>query len=345
MEKKDQMCSLCGNYGDVIFLATGFGLSSSLLVVINKWALQNFQFGATLTAIQFAVSAGFAYLLGVMGYAEVDKLDYQKVKAFMPAVCMFYISVATNLKLLESANVDTYIVVRSCVPLFTLALEVTYLKSPFPGFKTVLSLLLIFIGACGYVATDSSFKWSAYGYAIAYLCAFTVDQVLIKKIVTEVPLTKWGLVFYNNVLALVLMPAGGFLTGEWVKLHQQMQTGKFSDSIMKPSVMLPIMMSCAFGISMSFFALNARKALTATAFTVLGVVCKFVTVFVNTVVWDAHADSFGIFCVFLCIFGGVLFQRVQGANVVTPIPPPEKLEAQLNINNSPLDGERIPDSK
>ena len=43
--------------------------------------------------------------------------------------------VATNLKLLESANVDTYIVVRSLVPIFTLGmlLWVTgYLPAPGP---------------------------------------------------------------------------------------------------------------------------------------------------------------------------------------------------------------------
>eukprot|EP01059_Diplonema_ambulator_P030176 TRINITY_DN5065_c1_g2_i1.p1 TRINITY_DN5065_c1_g2~~TRINITY_DN5065_c1_g2_i1.p1 ORF type:complete len:347 (+),score=72.61 TRINITY_DN5065_c1_g2_i1:81-1121(+) len=334
---EDSLCpERCGQYADVIFLASGFALSSSLLVVINKWALQNFKFGATLTAIQFAVSAGFAFLLGLSGYAEVDALDYKKVKAFMPAVCMFYISVATNLKLLESANVDTYIVVRSCVPLFTLGLEVVYLKSPFPGMKTVACLVLIFLGACGYVATDSEFKWSAYSYALAYLCAFTVDQVLIKKIVMDTNLTRWGLVYYNNLLALVLMPAGGFLTGEWFKLHNQLQASNISEVLMKPNVLMPVLLSCAFGLSISFFALNARRALTATAFTVLGVICKFVTVFVNTIIWDAHADRFGILCVCVCILGGILFQKVQGSAVVTPVPPAEKLETRLNANNQPL---------
>ena len=108
---------------DAIFYAIGFGISSSLLVVINKWTLkvndaptfsslptpppflvyglpithtQHFPFGATLTAIQFAVSALAAFLIGVLGISEVDPLDKAKALSFMPAVCMFYISVCSS---------------------------------------------------------------------------------------------------------------------------------------------------------------------------------------------------------------------------------------------------------
>eukprot|EP00662_Eupelagonemidae_sp_cell21_P039375 gene39375-51177_t len=106
------------------------------------------------------------------------------------------------------------------------------LKAKWPGLKTFSTLVLIVAGACGYVATDrrwgrrdgpdqrtplrhhaeqqlaacpfpaQGFNWAAYSYAIIYLLAFTVDQVLIKKIVSEVRLTRWGLVYYNNLLAL-----------------------------------------------------------------------------------------------------------------------------------------------
>ena len=319
----------CGAHSEVIFLAIGFGLSSSLLVIINKWALKNFPYGATLTALQFAVSALVAKLIGVLGISPVDPLEYSKVIGFMPAVCMFYISVATNLKLLEIANVDTFIVVRSCVPLFTMALEMVMLKTSFPGVKTLLTLLLIIAGACGFVATDQGFRWEAAWYALTYLCAFTVDQVLIKKIVMDVTLTRWGLVFYNNLLALVLMPVGMYVTGEWTKLGQQLEDKNLLLQMTTFEVAFPVLLSCAFGISISFFGLNARKALTATAFTVLGVVCKFITVFVNTVAWDSHASPIGIFFCCVCIAGGILFQRVQGASVVThpnakaaPVPVP-----------------------
>eukprot|EP01060_Flectonema_neradi_P005587 TRINITY_DN1371_c1_g4_i1.p1 TRINITY_DN1371_c1_g4~~TRINITY_DN1371_c1_g4_i1.p1 ORF type:complete len:379 (+),score=77.19 TRINITY_DN1371_c1_g4_i1:59-1138(+) len=320
------LSSRLGKHSEVIFLALGFGLSSSLLVIINKWALKKFPYGATLTALQFFVSAMVAKMIGVVGLSKVDALESEKVIGFMPAVCMFYISVATNLKLLEIANVDTFIVVRSCVPLFTMALEMVAFKTAFPGLKTLGTLLLIIFGACGYVATDEGFRWEAVWYALIYLCAFTIDQVLIKKIVMDVKLQPWGLVYYNNLLALVLMPAGMYVTGEWGKLSYQLESQNLLGQISSFETAFPVLLSCAFGISISFFGLNTRKALTATAFTVLGVVCKFLTVFVNTIAWDSHASPIGIFFVCICIAGGILFQRVQGAAVVTPSDPSKQQE-------------------
>ena len=59
--------------------------------------------------------------------------------------------VATNLKLLQVSNVETYIVVRSIVPICTLGLEMAYLNTPWPGLRTASSLLVIAAGAFGYV--------------------------------------------------------------------------------------------------------------------------------------------------------------------------------------------------
>ena len=160
--------------------------------------------------------------------------------------------------------------------------------------------------------------------------------MLIKKIVTDVKLTRWGLVYYNNLLALVLMPAGVIVTGEYRKLFETVNSGEFSAGLAKTEVQLPVAMSCLFGLSISFFALNCRKALTATAFTVLGVVCKFGTVFVNTVVWDNHASTMGIFYVCICLSGGILFQQFQGTQMITPAKKVEKQEKFEDIENEPL---------
>ena len=134
----------------------------------------------------------------------------------------------------------------------------------------------------------------------------------------EVKLTRWGLVYYNNLLALVLMPAGVLITGEYKALLNTFSNPRTMAEVYNVGVLFPVGVSCLFGLGISFFALNARKALTATAFTVLGVVCKFGTVFVNTVAWDTHASPTGIVMVCICIAGGILFQQLQGAAVITP---------------------------
>ena len=63
--------------------------------------------------------------------------------------------------------------------------------------------------------------------------------------------------------------------------------------------------------------LNARKKLQATAYSVLGVVCKFATVLVNTIMWDNHASAMGIVFLCICITGGILYQQEMKSAVLT----------------------------
>lgn len=48
---------------------------------------------------------------------------------------------------------------------------------------------------------------------------------------------------------------------------------------------------------------------SATSFTLVGVVNKFLTVLLNVVVWDKHSTPTGIFAVCLCLLAGVFYQQ------------------------------------
>ena len=280
----------------------------------------HYPYGANLTALQFLFSALIAMLIKVCGVADVDRLEWTKVKAFLPAVAMFYVSVAANLKLLQHANVDTYIVVRACVPLLTLFLDVNLMGAAWPGWKTLSTMLFIVFSACGYIYTDEGFVWAAYLYALLYLAAMSIDTILIKKVVEDVKLTRWGLVFYNNFLALGFFPFGSLLTGD-ISFDSFESVTQSIAQLGRPDVMLPVGVSCVVGVAISYFGLNTRKALTATSFTVLGVVNKFLTVLVNTLVWSRHAGPLGIFFVVCTIVGGIAYQKVMGSDSITKRPP------------------------
>ncbi|KAF2310706.1 hypothetical protein GH714_016493 [Hevea brasiliensis] len=58
-----------------------------------------------------------------------------------------------------------------------------------------------------------------------------------------------------------------------------------------------------------FFGFEARRAISATAFTVTGAVHKFLTVVINVLIWDKHASPFGLLCLLFTLAGGVLYQQ------------------------------------
>ncbi|PIN04241.1 Nucleotide-sugar transporter VRG4/SQV-7 [Handroanthus impetiginosus] len=289
-------------------LVIGYALCSSLLAVINKFAITKFNYPGLLTGLQYLTSALGVWVLGKFGLLHHDPFTVETAKKFLPAALVFYLAIFTNTNLLRHANVDTFIVFRSLTPLLVAIADTVFRKQPFPSKMTFLSLVIILGGAVGYVATDNGFTLTAYSWAFAYLVTITTEMVYIKHMVTNLGLNTWGFVLYNNLLSLMMAPLFWFITGEYVDVFGALASSSAGD-LFEPVAFLAVSLSCLFGLLISFFGFAARKAISATAFTVTGVVNKFLTVAINVLIWDKHASPFGLLCLLLTIAGGVLYQQ------------------------------------
>lgn len=325
-------------------VAAGYCLSASLLSIINKWAVMKFPYPGALTALQYFTSAAGVFVCGRFKVVEHDPLDLLTMWRFLPAAIIFYLSLFTNSELLLHANVDTFIVFRSAVPIFVAVGETLFLHQPWPSLKTWLSLATIFAGSVLYVLTDYQFTFMAYSWALAYLISMTIDFVYIKHVVMTIGLNTWGLVLYNNLEALLLFPLELLIMGELKKIKHE-----FSDESDWYSfqVILPVGLSCLFGLSISFFGFSCRRAISATGFTVLGIVNKLLTVVINLVVWDKHSTWVGTVGLLICLLGGVLYQqsasKPKAANQASATESEEEqqklLEMQANSETSKEDNE------
>ncbi|KAM1508378.1 hypothetical protein ACFX10_017698 [Malus domestica] len=295
-------------------LVIGYALCSSLLAVINKFAITKFNYPGLLTALQYLTSALGVWGLGKSGFLHHDPFTWQTAKKFLPAALVFYLAIFTNTNLLRHANVDTFIVFRSCTPLLVALADTAFRKQPIPSKLTFVSLLIILGGAVGYVATDSGFTLTAYSWAFAYLVTITTEMVYIKHMVTNLGLNTWGYVLYNNLLSLMMAPPFWIITGEYSDVFAAL--GSNAANFFEPGALFAVSLSCVFGLLISFFGFAARKAISATAFTVTGVVNKFLTVAINVLIWDKHASPFGLLCLLLTIVGGILYQQsVTGVSI------------------------------
>ncbi|KAJ8773671.1 hypothetical protein K2173_005917 [Erythroxylum novogranatense] len=270
----------------IFVVVSGYCISAGLLSIINKWAVMKFPYPGALTALQYFTSAAGVFICGWLKFVEHDALDLLTMWRFLPAAIMFYLSLFTNSELLLHANVDTFIVSRSVVPFF-------------------ISLGTIFAGSVLYVVTDYQFTFTAYAWALAYLISMTVDFVYIKHVVMTIGLNTWGLVLYNNLEALLLFPLELLIMGELKKIkHDMIQEAHWYST----EVVLPVGLSCLFGLAISFFGFSCRKAISATGYTVLGVVNKLLTVVINLVIWDKHSKVSGTMGLLICMLGGFMYQ-------------------------------------
>ncbi|CAL5210877.1 unnamed protein product [Lathyrus oleraceus] len=310
-------------------VAAGYCLSASLLSIINKWAVMKFPYPGALTALQYFTSAAGVFLCGWLKLVEHDKLDLMTMWRFLPAAVIFYLSLFTNSELLLHANVDTFIVFRSAVPIFVAVGESMFLHRPWPSLKTWASLGTIFAGSVLYVATDYQFTFAAYMWAVAYLVSMTIDFVYIKHVVTTIELNTWGLVLYNNIEALMLFPLELLIMGELKKIKHEISDESDWHSF---SVVLPVALSCLFGLAISFFGFSCRRAISATGFTVLGIVNKLLTVMINLVIWDKHSTWVGTVGLLVCMLGGVLYQQsTSKPKDVNQVTAQENEEEQLKL--------------
>jgi hypothetical protein len=52
-----------------------------------------------------------------------------------------------------------------------------------------------------------------------------------------------------------------------------------------------LVLSCLGGLGMSYFSFALRAVISATSFSVIGNVCKVLTILVNLLMWDNHASA------------------------------------------------------
>ena len=92
------------------------------------------------------------------GIVEADPLEWSKVKPFMLVACAFLAALYTNVRTLQYANVETFIVFRSSTPILIAFMDYVFFGRHLPNTRSWLSLLAILGGAIAYVYTDSNFE-------------------------------------------------------------------------------------------------------------------------------------------------------------------------------------------
>ena len=59
----------------------------------------------------------------------------------------------------------------------------------------------------------------------------------------------------------------------------------------KPEAVLALVASCIGGVGMSYFSFALRAVISATSFSVIGNICKVLTILVNLLIWENHSSK------------------------------------------------------
>jgi len=157
------------------------------------------------------------------------------------------------------------------------------------------ALGLIVAGAYGYASCDPEFQsqgMNAYFWPTIYLFVICFEMAYGKKIVKSVDLkTLSGPVLYTNLLGLPPMLFFASLGGEYGKFYNNEILAEKTISF---GVWVLVLVGCAAGTGIGYSAWWCRGKVSATTFTLVGVINKCLTILLNFVIWDQHATPKGI---------------------------------------------------
>ena len=98
-------------------LVVGYATCSSLMLVVNKLAVHFLPAPSFVLLAQVTASWVAVKFAGCVGWIDVDELETQKLLSFLPVAAAFLACIFANIKTLQYANVETFIVFRASTPL------------------------------------------------------------------------------------------------------------------------------------------------------------------------------------------------------------------------------------
>jgi len=287
----------------------GYMLVSSLMLVVNKLSTYYVDRAAVILFLQFAVSAILAWVAGRLGVLEVDRLEATKLWAFVPAALAQMSTVYTGMKALQYSNVDTFIVFRASTPIVLSVVDALFLGREWPHYKSGCCLALMAVGASIYVLTDREFVATGYTWIAIWYVAMVFDFAYLKHVVDSVAMSTFGRVLYQNLLGSIGFACIAVGLGEVNGLSSVLEG-------LRPLAWLVIAGGCVLGVGMSGLSFLLRTMTSSTQMSILGNMCKMLTVVINLLMWDRHASWMGIAALFLCLGAGYFYEQAPRRSTV-----------------------------
>mmetsp|Transcript_19216 Transcript_19216/g.39465 ORF Transcript_19216/g.39465 Transcript_19216/m.39465 type:complete len:353 (-) Transcript_19216:1533-2591(-) len=295
----------------VIASIVAYSFCSGTLVLLNKLTLHFLPFPSLVVSFQLFACIVIIYGANALKLIEVDPIQWEHVKPYMLYILFFSTGVYANMRSLNVSNVETVIVFRALAPIVVAFLDVTFLGREWPSRRSWAGLGTLVIGAYGYASFDEDFQtqgYHAYFWPSLYTIIISLEMAYGKKIVKSVPLkTQSGPVIYTNLIGFVPMLMLANIGGEYSKFwdfYWSQENAKLS-----PVSILLLAIGSIVGTGIGYSGWWCRGLVSATSFTLIGVMNKCLTVILNSLIWDQHAKPEGILCLFVCIGGGMIYRQ------------------------------------
>lgn len=252
------------------------------MLVLNKRAVMLIPDPVTLLLLQTSSTAAFVLMLSWFGIAQLQYPTPHTLKQFAYVACIFLGTIYANMRVVQHAGVNLFLVLRCSTPLIVSVMDAVWLGRELPNGRSVGALLGI--STCGgvyaYLKATASVEErsitnedSLIFFSCMWLVIFVIDMVFIKYVIESTNTTGWGAAAMQNAWASL------FLLVAWVGEGLVASDGEPMEWT-APSLVV-VGGTCLVGTLLSYSGMSLRTKMTATMFTVVGVVCKMLSILLN----------------------------------------------------------------
>lgn len=296
--------------GEIVLSIIAYSFCSGTLLLLNKMTLHYLPYPSLVTTFQLVGTVALIFGLKQWASLPVDPIKWKFVVPYSYYIIAFSLGVYCNMKSLSLSNVETVIVFKSLSPCLVAFADAVFLGRELPSVRSWAALGVIVLGSIGYASNDEKFLvqgYKAYYWPFLYLLFISFEMAYGKALLKTVELkTLSGPVIYTNMLGIPPMMLLAAMGGEYSRFNSD---GWMQKKPIPAIAWILLIVGCAAGTGIGYSSWWCRGTVSATSFSLIGVMNKVLTVFLNIVLWDQHAKFWGIMSLLLCLVGGVFYRQ------------------------------------
>jgi hypothetical protein len=316
-----------------VFSVLTYSACSSVMLVVNKLALTQLPFPTILTGAQLFLCAIIVLTMSQLGIVSFQNVSFENSRPFLSYCSVFTFGIYSNMQVLERSSLGLVIATRSCLPMFVCTIEVVVMGAKPPSGTSMCSLLGVALLTGVYIYVDHGLRvedrmqllwlsvWlSTLTYQvrcvrsarIGLLSNLQQQQMTYGKKMTQThQMSNWERVFLTNAISLPFTCLL-FMAGKERERLSQL------NSVLDIGHLHWVFLSCIVGVGISFTGWKLRDEVSATAFTLVGVLNKILTIAINQAVFKDGSLT-GSVALVLAILAGLFYGGVEPINSDTAV--------------------------
>lgn len=247
---------------------------------------------------QNIIAVILVYGAKLLKIVEYPSFSMTTAIAWIPLNILFVGMICSGFLSLVYVNVPMVTITKNLSNLLTVAGECIFFGESISAL-VIISVLVMAVGSI--MAGLNDLEFSVIGYFwMAVNCVFTSGYTLYMRYAsTNIKLTKFGMVFYNNFLSIFLVLPLVIWSGELNVLQDPV--------IISPLFLTLNTIAGFLGFYLNFASLWCVAATSATTFCIVGALNKVPILIIGFVWFNAKMTSQGVMFVVIATIGGFLY--------------------------------------